>query len=204
MNARISRLTRFFALTCALLFAFAATAEAGKKPRKAKIKVASYNLYVGASIFRVFDPPACGVPQAVFDIHSIIQQTDFPVRAEAIADEIAQLEPHVIGLQEVTTLRTGPADSLTPAGIEWLPPESCTTAPCFTFKTNAENVSYDYLQILLDALAAGGEPKLDGAKHTTGSPGLKLCTSPPTATTSPAGSSSCSSPVRRARAEQPS
>ncbi len=78
MNARISRMTRFLALTCALVFALAATAEAGNKPRKAKIKVVSYNLYVGASIFRVFDPPACGVPQAVFDIHSIIQHSQLP------------------------------------------------------------------------------------------------------------------------------
>ena len=80
----------------ALFVALAATAEAGPNARKAKIKVVSYNLYLGASIFRVFDPPACGAAQAVYDIHSIIQQTDFPARAKAIADQIAMQEPHVV------------------------------------------------------------------------------------------------------------
>ncbi len=156
MKPFISRSTRLWTFLFAALFLVAVTAEAKQKPRKAKIKAVSYNLYVGASIFRVFDPPACGPAQAVFDIHSIIQQTDFPARAEAIADEIAEVEPHVIGLQEVTMLRTGPADSLTPSGIELLPPESCSSAPCFTFKTNAQVVQYDYLKILQDALAARG------------------------------------------------
>lgn len=156
MKSRFPRTTNLFTIIVALFFALAMTAEAGPKPRKAKIKVVSYNLYIGASIFRVFDPPTCGAPQAVYDIHSIIQQTDFPARAEVIADQIAMQEPHVIGLQEVTMLRTGPADSLTESGIEWLSPDSCTSPPCFTFKTNAEEVSYDYLQILQDALAARG------------------------------------------------
>ena len=156
MKCRFSGFRIFLLILTALVFVLAATAEAGNKPRKAKLKLVSYNLYVGASIFRVFDPPACGPAQAVYDIHSIIQQTDFPTRAEAIADQIAMQEPHVIGLQEVTLLRTGPADSLTPSGIEFLPDEACDSPPCFTFKTNAENVSYDYLEILQDALADRG------------------------------------------------
>jgi len=90
MKPRFPRSTRFIAILVALFFAMAAIAEAGPKPRKAKIKVVSYNLYLGASIFRVFDPPACGAPQAVYDIHTVIQQTDFPARAEAIADQIAR------------------------------------------------------------------------------------------------------------------
>jgi endonuclease/exonuclease/phosphatase family metal-dependent hydrolase len=156
MKPGFSRFINLFSVIVALFFALAATAEAGPNARKAKIKVVSYNLYLGASIFRVFDPPACGAAQAVYDIHSIIQQTDFPARAEAIADQIAMQEPHVVALQEVTLLRTGPADSLTPSGIEWLDEDSCTSPPCFTFKTNAEDVSFDYLQILQDALASRG------------------------------------------------
>ncbi len=141
----------------ALLFALSASAEAGGKPRKAKIKVVTYNLYVGADIFRVFDPPDCGVPQAVSDIYGIIQQNNFLERAEAIADQIMAEEPHVIGLQEVALIRTQfPGNSLAPdgSGIEFL--GDFPADPRFTFKPDAEDVQYDYLQILLNALAARG------------------------------------------------
>ncbi|MGW8367558.1 MAG: hypothetical protein ACWGPN_02625, partial [Gammaproteobacteria bacterium] len=141
----------------ALLFALSASAETGGKPRKAKIKVVTYNLYVGADIFRVFDPPDCGVPQAVSDIYDIIQQNNFVERAEAIADQIMAEEPHVIGLQEVALIRTQfPGNSLAPdgSGIEFL--GDFPTDPRFTFKLDAGDVQYDYLQILLDALAARG------------------------------------------------
>lgn len=105
------------------------------KDRKPKIKIMTYNLYVGADIFRVFDPPACGVPEAVSDIYQIIQDNDFPARAEAIADQILAEEPHVIGLQEVSLLRTQfPGNALAPdgSGIEFL--GDFPTDPRFTFK----------------------------------------------------------------------
>jgi len=140
-----------------LLFAFSASAAAGDKPHKAKIKVATYNLYVGADIFRVFSPTPCGVPQAVNDIHNIIQATNFPERAEAIADQIKKQKPDVIGLQEVSLIRSQfPGNSLAPdgSGIEFL--GDFPTDPRFTFKLDAENVEYDYLQLLLDALWARG------------------------------------------------
>ena len=139
-----------------LLLAASASAANNSKPRKAKIKVVSYNLYVGADIFRVFYPAPCGVPQAVFDLHTTIQQTNFPERAEAIADQIMYQEPHVIGLQEVALLRTQiPGDSLFPDGVEVLDePEG--EPPVFRFITNAEHVEFDYLQLLLDALEARG------------------------------------------------
>jgi endonuclease/exonuclease/phosphatase family metal-dependent hydrolase len=140
-----------------LALAMPADAANNKKPRKAQIKVMSYNLYVGADIFRVFTPTPCGVPQAVNDVHTIIQQTDFPERAEAIADLVMAHEPHVIGLQEVSLLRTQyPGNALAPdgSGIDFL--GDFPTDPRFTFKTDAEDIQYDYLQILLDALAARG------------------------------------------------
>ena len=150
----------FYLFSCALLsvlLAFPAGAAQNSKPRKAKIKVVTYNLYVGADIFRVFDPPKCGPAQAVNDIHTIIQYTDFPERAEAIADQIMLEEPHVIGLQEVSLLRTQfPGNALAPdgSGIQFL--GNFPADPEFTFKRDAENVEFDFLQILLDALAARG------------------------------------------------
>jgi len=150
----------FFVVSCALLsllLALPAGAAENKKPRKAKIKVVTYNLYVGADIFRVFNPPACGTAQAVYDIHTIIQGTNFPERAEAIADQILMQDPHVIGLQEVSLLRTQfPGNALAPdgSGIEFL--GDFPADPRFTFKLDAADVEYDFLQILLDALEARG------------------------------------------------
>lgn len=150
-------LSKLIVALLALLLIYPVGAAENKKMRKAKIKVVTYNLYVGADIFRVFDPPACGTPQAVHDIHTIIQQTDFPTRAEAIADQILTQEPHVVGLQEVSLLRTQfPGNSLAPdgSGIEFL--GDFPIDPRFTFKRDAADVQYDFLQILLDALAARG------------------------------------------------
>ncbi|MDH4020905.1 MAG: hypothetical protein OEU84_15025 [Xanthomonadales bacterium] len=155
---RISQSSRLVLLALfSLMFAISASAEAAGKPRKAKIKVVTYNLYVGADIFRVFSPTPCGVPQAVNDIHNIIQATNFPERAEAIADQIMLQDPHVIGLQEVSLIRTQfPGNSLAPdgSGIEFL--GDFPTDPRFTFKLDATTVAYDYLQLLLDALADRG------------------------------------------------
>lgn len=145
-----------FALAACLL-ALTAGADPVDKNRRAKIKVVTYNLYVGADIFRVFNPPACGVPQAVDDIYKIIQETNFPERAQAIADQIMEQEPHVIGLQEVSLIRTQfPGNSLAAdgSGIEFL--GDFPTDPRFTFKLDAADVQLDYLQLLLDALAARG------------------------------------------------
>ena len=138
-------------------FTLMSSAEARDKQRKAKIKVVSYNLYVGADIFRVFSPAPCGVPQAVNDVHNIIQATNFPERAEAIADQIQMQEPHVIGLQEVSLLRTQfPGNSLNPdgSGIDFM--GDFPADPRFTFKADATDVSYDYLEILMDALSYRG------------------------------------------------
>ncbi|MFC1776683.1 endonuclease/exonuclease/phosphatase family protein [Pseudomonadota bacterium] len=170
---RISKASRLVLLVLfSLMFAFSANAEATGKPdkakvkktkphkvknHKAKIKVVTYNLYVGADIFRVFSPTPCGVPQAVNDIHNIIQATNFRERAEAIADQIMLQDPHVIGLQEVSLIRSqSPGNSLAPdgSGIELL--GASPQGPRFTFKLDAEYVEYDYLQLLLDALADRG------------------------------------------------
>lgn len=149
------------------MFVFSASAEAGDKPDKTKdkkekpqttkIEVVTYNLYVGADIFRVFGATPCGVPQAVYDIHTIIQATDFRERAEAIADQIKKQKPHVIGLQEVALIRSQfPGNSLAPdgSGIEFL--GDFPSDPRFTFKLDAVDVEFDYLQLLLDALSDRG------------------------------------------------
>ncbi len=71
---------------------------------------------------------------AVTEVFGIVQATNFPERAEAIADTVMTRRPDVIGLQEVSWYRTGPYDG----GV------------------NAETTAYDFLDILMNALAARG------------------------------------------------
>lgn len=115
-----------------------------------KIKVMTQNLYVGADVFRIFEGAPCGPLQGVYEIFETVQSTNFPERAEAIADRVEQEKPHVIGLQEVSLIRSQfPADGA--IIVEG-------TAPDLTFRflPNAEVVVYDYLQLLMDALAVRG------------------------------------------------
>lgn len=121
-----------------------------------KVKVMTRNLYLGADIFNVLaaarkpDPALGGldVPAAVADLFQIVRETNFPERAQAIAKEIWITRPQLIGLQEVSMWYTqSPSDffELTPDGLIPDPDH----AP-------AEDLAYDYLEILLDALAAKG------------------------------------------------
>jgi len=126
----LSLLTSF----CLLLFSGWAVADSGNANAR-KIDVMTANLYLGADIFRVVGVPAEQIPFVIAEVFGIVQATNFPERAEAIADTIMEQQPHVIGLQEVSWYRTG---EFNPASI------------------NAENTVYDFLQLLLDALAARG------------------------------------------------
>ena len=113
-----------------------------------KLDVMTQNLYVGANVFRVFEGAPCGPLQSIYEIHKTVQATNFPERAEAIADIVMRQKPHVIGLQEVSLIRSQfPADFAT-----IFDPVSET----FRFLPNAEDVVFDYLQLLTDALAARG------------------------------------------------
>src|SRR5262249_30306803 len=68
---------------------------------------------------------------------AIVLATDFQERAQALAVEIEAIQPDLIGLQEVALYRSQfPAD--------------------FSPAPNATTVELDFLQILLDALAARG------------------------------------------------
>jgi endonuclease/exonuclease/phosphatase family metal-dependent hydrolase len=73
-----------------------------------RITVMSRNLYVGADVDRVIGAlatrdPSDDVP-ALLAAVGVVQETDFPTRAAAIADEIARNRPDVVGLQEVSKL----------------------------------------------------------------------------------------------------
>ncbi len=66
------------------------------------------NMYVGADVDAVIaalvSPDPADDQAALADAIATLRQTDFPARAAAIADEIARTRPHVVGLQEVSTI----------------------------------------------------------------------------------------------------
>jgi endonuclease/exonuclease/phosphatase family metal-dependent hydrolase len=99
------------------------------------------NLYLGADIdgiLAIQDPNQ--VPIAIAQAWATIVSTNFPARAEALADEIAEARPHLIGLQEaVLYRRQSPSDYV--LGNTAL---------------NASTVVYDFLPILMSALQARG------------------------------------------------
>lgn len=95
------------------------------------LTVMTRNLYLGADLTPAMTATS---PEqflsAVYEILGTIENNDFPSRAAAIAAEIVEKKPHLVGLQEVYSFTIG--------GLNPGPP--------FT----------DYLQELLDALSAQG------------------------------------------------
>lgn len=106
------------------------------------VTVMTRNLYVGADLAPALGAIASGNPSAIIgaasDIWAGVQSTNFPERAGALAHEIANAQPLLVGLQEVSLFRTGEPDSF------------------FGNPTRAEHVELDYLEILLGELGECG------------------------------------------------
>lgn len=104
------------------------------------VKVMTWNIYVGTDIDKVLgaqDPSQ--IPVLAAEAFQLLLATNFPERADAIAKQVKRYRPHLIGLQEVSTIRIqSPGDA------------------AFGGTTPAEDVLFDYLQIMLDALEAAG------------------------------------------------
>ncbi len=101
-----------------------------------KVKVMTYNMYMGTDFSGVFSSQS---PQElvaeVAEAYSDVAAGNPYERIDEIADQISANSPDVVGLQEVALWRIGfPGDP----------------AP-------AEAVAFDFLQILLDSLAARGK-----------------------------------------------
>lgn len=128
----------------------AAHAAKGAPPGK-PITVMTRNLYLGADINRPVVAAATAQAQgktpqeillalahATYQTRAIVDQTDFTTRAPLLAREIAAAQPDLVGLQEVALWRSGPLDLL------------------HVGTPDATHVDYDFLQLLLDQLAARG------------------------------------------------
>jgi endonuclease/exonuclease/phosphatase family metal-dependent hydrolase len=102
-----------------------------------EVTVMTRNLYLGTDLNPIFAAPSLpALFAAVGAGWAQVQANDFPARAQAIADEIAAVKPDLVGLQEAELYRTDfPRDgSATPA----------------------ETVAYDFLGLLVNALAERG------------------------------------------------
>jgi len=118
------------------------------------------NLYIGADILDFNAPRPCGALQGVYELFEDVVASNPPERMDAIADEIVQQQPHVLGLLEVFRIRIQvPSNSFvfdpsipgfTFANFDLNPDGSITFIP------DAEDIVFDYLDLLLDALAARG------------------------------------------------
>lgn len=116
------------AATLALAAAIWIPAAAGSDSARAHpglsepVTVMTRNLYLGTDlfpIFRIFDEVGPGtsrdevaqrVAAAAYEARQTVDVTDFTRRAAVIADEIAEHEPDLVGLQEVALWRSGPLE----------------------------------------------------------------------------------------------
>lgn len=116
-----------------------AATSSGASARTATVM--TRNLYLGANLTPILLALASGDDAAVVGAATrtwaAVQATKPPERMAAIADEIAAANPDVVGLQEVTRWTTYRFDPLTQTVSEPV-------------------VAYDFLELLLDALAARG------------------------------------------------
>ena len=136
--------TLVVAVALATPAASAAPSGAATPPGHAgrEVTAASYNLFLGGDIGSLVRATSA---QEFFTNAAVlwqnVQATDFPARAGAIADLLAEEHPDVVGLQEVADWEA------TPLGATPVP-------------------SYDFLEILLDALAERGAPYRAVATNT--------------------------------------
>jgi hypothetical protein len=132
------------ALVACVLFFLCSTGPAAAGDGQ-KVKVMTQNLYVGADLDRISNAASFAeIPGVAASVHDIIMMSNFDERAEAIADQVAKHDPHLIGLQEVTLIRRqSPSDM----DLTTFPPTNASPAT---------EVELDFLDILLEKLADRG------------------------------------------------
>jgi hypothetical protein len=123
-------------LAFALVMSWASVPALAAEPRPTTLKVMTRNLYLGAELGPTFTVTSLEqLVAAVTQAFATVEATNFPERAEALADEIAETDPHLVGLQEVELWRSQtPADlSDEPNATDccWTrsPPGDATTLP---------------------------------------------------------------------------
>jgi endonuclease/exonuclease/phosphatase family metal-dependent hydrolase len=122
----------------------AARARAIARRDRGKVGVMTRNLYLGADLGPAISANSLqAFINANGEIMRDVDTNNFPVRARGLAAEIKTKSPDLVGLQEVSLWRTGPAGP--PRNKPASPPESFT----------ATTVKYDYLDLLMKELNKG-------------------------------------------------
>ena len=151
---RMSAPRTFVTLAAALGILLAPTLTAGTAraatepdPPGKPITVMTRNLYLGAdldelvkAVAGISDPLQAFMTlgRETFKTRQVVDRTDFPLRSQLLAAEIAATNPDLVGLQEVALWRSGQLQ------------------PQLVGVPNATDVDYDFLAILLDDLADAG------------------------------------------------
>jgi len=128
------------------LVALVAAPGVEAKPKKKKavpVKVMTRNIFLGADLGPALDANTFKqFTRANGNILAEVDQTNFPLRAQALAAEIVDHKPDLVGLQEVAWWRTNPTPGAPAQG-----PDGVFTAT---------DTRYDFLQLLLDQVSAQG------------------------------------------------
>jgi endonuclease/exonuclease/phosphatase family metal-dependent hydrolase len=91
----------------------------GNHGNERDLTVMTQNLYLGSSLGPALEAKTAEeFVEGVARIYATVQYTNFPQRAEAIADEIQEKDPDLVGLQEVTKWTT--AGVSPPSGYDFL------------------------------------------------------------------------------------
>jgi hypothetical protein len=101
------------------------------------VTVLTRNVYVGTTTQGIMmAEDLTEIPLLATEAFQLLQATNFPERAYSLAKEIKMTKPALVGLQEISLVRTQIPSNF------FLDP-----------RPNAEDVLYDYLEILMQALA---------------------------------------------------
>jgi hypothetical protein len=166
--------SRPLAAALATVAVVAASACGNSSSEPTGLVVVSRNLYLGGDIFSVVSAAdATEAAIAVDQVWKSVVATNFPARAELVADEILALRPDVVGLQEVSLWRSGAPIVCAPDGSGL----GVVNAPV------ASTVELDYLTTLLAALEARGLSY--GVATVTTSIDAEFCSLDPTGATAP-------------------
>ena len=127
---------------CALALLLTAGCDSDGTEASGSVRVMTQNLYLGGDLFTLLQPECEGnaIVGCVGRLYATIQASDPASRMAAIAAEIARVNPDLVGLQEVSTYYVQtPGDNLPGAA-----------------GTQATQVSFDFLDLLMAALEAEG------------------------------------------------
>jgi endonuclease/exonuclease/phosphatase family metal-dependent hydrolase len=126
--------------------------------RVSQLRVMTLNFYIGADILGVIEPSPCGALQSVNNLFEDIMASDPEGRAEAHADLIKKQKPDVVALQEMYRIsKQWPSNSyvFSDSGFEFAN-FVLNGDGTITFIPDAEDVVFDYLELLLNALTDRG------------------------------------------------